>query len=156
MGQDVRYTEEEVEIQDTDPTTGETYVCWADVTWDVHVTVERGYPATYYEPGEPGGIVVEDPRMVGVKVAIARDDIQNGIVQVGLDEILDDSHPNLVYIKPRPEHIRAAEASFNLEYAERAVAREEPEFDVDAAREFEAERRLDYDRERGYGRYSDF
>ena len=106
-----RHTQED-ELEATDPVTGHPYVFWAESTWDVVYYEQGGYPASRLEPAEPPELVFDSAELISCRVWLDPMDVNDGVVQVALGEILQDSEQG-TEIQPRPEQIQAIEQSFD-------------------------------------------
>lgn len=115
----VIWTQDEIELQSTDPQTGQPYSFWATATWVVNLDV-RSYPPTprsWDYPGDPGEVEAE---VIGYEldecqVWIPQEFIDNGAVQLDLSEIVNDSKDGMVEIYPRVDQERLVAQSFDQE-----------------------------------------
>lgn len=103
----LRHIQEEMTLEAVDPNTGQPYEFWAEGVWTVYYSVDKPSPRTYYDPGDPGGINLEEEELISCRAWIDPQYVQAGAVQIGLDQVIDDpGDGNLIEIKPTEEQIQ--------------------------------------------------
>lgn len=111
----VSFSIRDLELTVTDPVSGESYICGANVTYDVSISTSflpDNYHSGYgWSPGEDS-LDVDGVEVTELEIFISPEDVQSGTVQVSLGDAISDLH-GVIEIKPRREHILAARMAFD-------------------------------------------
>lgn len=114
MQNPVKWNDEELFLNATDPVTGQQYEFIAAVVYNVHWLAERAEPQTHEYPGHQGHIGVDSADLINIQVFVDGEMVKSGAIHLELDEVISDSgEPYGVQIRPRQEQMAAAQESMN-------------------------------------------